>query len=193
MAPPSEDPHMMTPPHMVEPTPVPYPPTGPNTPDLMSQGHPPQQRRVSSLEQENVRTQLQMLEDLKRLTKEQDSSKRSKKKAARQQPVHDWILESEITEKDVICERGGKSNRHGGTKRYRGMIEKNKKTYQDLTAKADKTNLSRKIIGQIQKSGGRFLKKDEESNQYYVLSPVETTKKVSQALREKKVLKWTEA
>mmetsp|Transcript_17048 Transcript_17048/g.28946 ORF Transcript_17048/g.28946 Transcript_17048/m.28946 type:complete len:346 (-) Transcript_17048:102-1139(-) len=112
------------------------------------------------------------------------------KKAA--DPPQCWIRETEITEKDVICERGGKSNRHAGTKRYRGMIERYKKEYQQLTAKADKTNLSRSLIAQIQKNGGRFLKKDEDTNQYFVLSAVETTKKVSQALREKKVLKWTE-
>merc|ERR1740123_1340048 len=106
---------------------------------------------------------------------------RQKKKKAAEPEV--LISEEEITEKDVICERGGKSNRHAGTKRYRGMIEKFKPQYQSLTSKTSKTNLSRKIISQIQENGGRFLKKDEKSQKYYVLSPVETTKKVSQAMR----------
>ena len=153
----------------------------------------------------DVQAQLNILEDLKKRTKNQKTKPRSsstssssrggsssKKAAAPPTPQH-YISEREITERDVICERGGKSNRHGGTKRYRGMIEKHKKQYQELTAKADKTNLSRKLIATIQKNGGRFLKKDETNNQYFVLSPVETTKKVSQALREKKILKWTEA
>merc|ERR1712176_361002 len=101
------------------------------------------------------------------------------------------ISEYEITENDVICERGGRSNRHIGTKRYRGIIEKYKPEYQSLMSKTAKTNLSRKVISQIQNNGGRFLKRDEDSQQYYVLSQVETTKKVSQAMREKKTLKWT--
>merc|ERR1711909_126794 len=105
----------------------------------------------------------------------------------------DWVSETEITDKDVICERGGKSNRHVGTKRYRGLIEKYKPEYQSLTAKSAKTSLSKNIISQIQNNGGRFLKKDDANQEYFILSPVETTKKVSQALREKKILKWTDS
>ena len=154
----------------------------------------------SPSEPENVHAQLQMLEKFKKLTEHQKTAEATGRKTASPphhnkkaaDPPQHWIRESEITDKDVICERGGKSNRHAGTKRYRGMIEKFKKEYQQLTAKADKTNLSRKLISQIQQNGGRFLKKDDDTNQYFVLSVVETTKKVSQALREKKVLKWTE-
>lgn len=141
-------------------------------------------RAVSSGEASIHTAQLSILEDLKRMTHQQ-TLKHAKPK--------DWITEVEITEMDVICERGGKSNRHAGTKIYRGMIEKFKPKYQGLTAKIEKTNLSRDIIAQIQNKGGRFLKKDEQFGHYFVLCKVETTKKVSQALREKKVLKWTSA
>jgi hypothetical protein len=145
-------------------------------------GHESLARAVSSGEASIHSAQLSILEDLKRMTHQQ-TLKHCKPK--------DWIAESEITEMDVICERGGKSNRHAGTKIYRGMIEKFKPKYQNLKAKIEKTNLSRDIIAQIQKKSGRFLKKDEQSGHYFVLCKVETTKKVSQALREKKVLKWT--
>lgn len=127
--------------------------------------------------------QLSILEELKRMTNRQTVSEIK---------PEDWISESDITDNDVICERGGKSNRHAGTKRYRGIVEKFKPVYQSLTAKIEKTNLSRKIIAQIQDNHGRFLKRDEQTGQFYVLCKVETTKKVSQALREKKVLKWTD-
>mmetsp|Transcript_3338 Transcript_3338/g.4980 ORF Transcript_3338/g.4980 Transcript_3338/m.4980 type:complete len:264 (+) Transcript_3338:89-880(+) len=145
-------------------------------------GHTTLARAVSSGEASIHGAQLSILEELKRMTHQQ---------TLKPDKPTDWIAEAEITDMDVICERGGKSNRHDGTKRYRGMIEKYKPEYQSLTAKTAKTNLSRKIIFQIQKDGGRFLKKDEQSGQYFVLSPVETTKKVSQAMREKKALKWT--
>jgi hypothetical protein len=127
--------------------------------------------------------QLTILEELKRMTHDQSTA---------QTKANDWISESEITEDDVICERGGKSNRHAGTKKYRGMVEKFKSKYQSLNAKIDKTNLSRHIISQIQDNNGRFLKRGDQPGQYFVLCKVETTKKVSQALREKKVLKWTD-
>mmetsp|Transcript_30971 Transcript_30971/g.43984 ORF Transcript_30971/g.43984 Transcript_30971/m.43984 type:complete len:344 (-) Transcript_30971:174-1205(-) len=141
-------------------------------------------RAVHSGADEQIQSaQLSILEELKKITRQRAMS----------QKPRDLIAEADITEKDVICERGGKSNRHDGTKKYRGMVEKFKPKYQKMTAKNDKTNLSREIIKTIQSVGGRFLKKDEEGGSYYVLSPVETTKKVSQALREKKVLKWTQA
>jgi hypothetical protein len=140
-------------------------------------------RAVSGGEASIHGAQLSILEELKRMTHAQST---------KQSEPNYWISESEITDKDVICERGGKSNRHDGTKRYRGIIEKFKPEYQAFTAKTDKTNLSRKIISQIQGSGGRFLKKDDHSGHYFVLNAIETVKKVSQALREKKVLKWTD-
>lgn len=127
--------------------------------------------------------QLTILEELKRMTHDQTKARKE---------ANDWISESEITDDDVICERGGKSNRHAGTKKYRGMVEKFKSKYQSLKAKIDKTNLSRHIISQIHDNNGRFLKKGDQPGQYFVLCKVETTKKVSQALREKKVLKWTD-
>lgn len=136
--------------------------------------------------EKSIRTaQLSILEDLKFVAYE-PSQKVIK------EGVH-WVSETEITDKDVICERGGKSNRHVGTKRYRGLIEKYKPEYQSLTAKSAKTSLSKNIISQIQNNGGRFLKKDDANQEYFILSPVETTKKVSQALREKKILKWTDS
>jgi len=128
--------------------------------------------------------QLSILEELKRMTKQAKCQRKLSKNA--------MIPESGITNYDVICERGGKSNRHVGTKLYRGMVEKYKSEYQSLNSKLEKTNLSRKIIAEIQQKGGRFLKKADDGN-YFILSRVETTKKVSQAMREKKILKWTSA
>jgi len=146
-------------------------------------GHTTLARAISSGEASIYGAQLSILEELKRMTHRQ---------IMKPTRLTTLICEEEITEKDVICERGGKSNRHAGTKRYRGMIERFKPQYQSMTTKTAKTNLSKKIISQIKENGGRFLKKVEKSQKYYVLTPVETTKKVSQAMREKKALKWIE-
>ena len=156
----------------------------PNNPEvgLPNMNHGALARVVAGGEASIHGAQLSILDELKKMTHRQ---------SLKQEKPKNLIDESEISEKDVICERGGKSNRHEGTKVYRGMIEKFKPEYQNLTAKTEKTNLSRKIIAQIQRNGGRFLKKDEKSGHYFVLCAVETTKKVSQALREKKILKWT--
>jgi len=157
-----------------------WPPKNP----IVSAPHKYPSETMSEGEKSIRTTQLSILEDLKFVAYEHSQK-------AIKEGVH-WVSETEITDKDVICERGGKSNRHAGTKRYRGLVEKYKPKYQTLTAKSAKTNLSKTMIAQIQNNGGRFLKKDDANQQYFVLSPVETTKKVSQALREKKILKWTE-
>jgi len=146
-------------------------------------GHTALAHAISGGEASIGGARLSILEELKRITYDQ---------AMKPRIPGALISEEEITGKDIICERGGKSNRHEGTKRYRGMIDRFKPQYQSLTTKTSKTNLSRKIISKIQQNGGRFLKKNDKSQKYFVLSPVETTRKVSQAMRERRVLKWTD-
>ena len=97
----------------------------------------------------------------------------------------------EVREADVLCGRGGKSNHHPGNKRYRQVVSEMKQMYRSTEAKKSKTGLSRAIVDHVCEYGGRFVKKDESTGQYYVLSKAEARKKTSQALRETKALKWT--
>lgn len=97
----------------------------------------------------------------------------------------------DITERDILCGRGGKSNHHQGNKKYRQVVGFMKCKYQNCPAKTQKTDLSRKIVEYCHSYGGRFVKKDGDNNRYYVLTKDEARKKTSQALRETKVLKWT--
>jgi len=113
---------------------------------LPNTGHRDLAEAVSKGETSISTAQLSILEDLKYMTYQQSLNKK------KEDETYNWIREDEITDRDVICERGGKSNRHAGTKRYRGMVEQNKPKYQGLTAKIAKTNLSKSIIAQIQNS-----------------------------------------
>ena len=97
----------------------------------------------------------------------------------------------EIREWDVMCGRGGRSNHHSGNKRYRHVVSEMKMMYRNTEAKAVKTDLSRAIVEHVCNYGGRFIKKDEETGRYFVLTKAEARKKTSQALRETKELKWT--
>lgn len=101
------------------------------------------------------------------------------------------VYVDEIREWDVLCGRGGRSNHHGGNKRYRHVISEMKMMYRTTEAKAVKTDLSRAIVEHVCNYGGRFIKRDEESGRYFVLTKAEARKKTSQALRETKELKWT--
>lgn len=96
-----------------------------------------------------------------------------------------------IRETDVLCGRGGRSNHAPGNKRYRRVISEMKQTYKNTEAKSNKTDLSRAIVDHVCQYGGRFIKKEESTGRYYVLTRGEARKKTSQALRESKALKWT--
>lgn len=96
-----------------------------------------------------------------------------------------------IRDKDVLCGRGGRSNHAKGNKLYRRLISEMKQTYKSTEAKSNKTDLSRAIVDHVCRYGGRFIKKEETTGRYYVLTRGEARKKTSQALRESKALKWT--
>jgi hypothetical protein len=97
----------------------------------------------------------------------------------------------EVTELDVMCGRGGKSNHHAGNKRYRQVVSQMKASYKNIGSKSAKTDLSRTIVEHVFKYGGRFLKADKDSGKFILLTPAEARKKTSQALREAKHVKWT--
>jgi hypothetical protein len=96
-----------------------------------------------------------------------------------------------IEENDILCGRGGRSNHHVGNKRYRQVVAQMKHAYQSCPEKTLKTDLSRAIVDHCCSYGARFVKLDEASGRYYILSRSEARKKTSQALRESKALKWT--
>ena len=98
---------------------------------------------------------------------------------------------TEITELDVLCGRGGRSNHWPGNKRYRRVISEMKSAYKTSEGRKSKTGLSRSIVDHVLGYGGRFVREEEESGRYYVLSKAEARVKTSQALREGKDLKWT--
>jgi hypothetical protein len=97
----------------------------------------------------------------------------------------------EITELDVLCGRGGRSNHWPGNKRYRRVIKEMKNTYKSSEGRKSKTGLSRAIVDHVLGYGGRFVREEDESGRYYVLTKAESRVKTSQALREGKDLKWT--
>jgi hypothetical protein len=96
-----------------------------------------------------------------------------------------------IGEWDVLCGRGGRSNHHPGNKRYRHVVSETKLLYKNTEAKTTKTEMSRAIVEHVCAYGGRFIKKEESTGRFFVLTKAEARKKTSHALREAKDLKWT--
>ncbi|GAX28574.1 hypothetical protein FisN_1Hh636 [Fistulifera solaris] len=113
------------------------------------------------------------------------SPKKKRRKRNRTKPNYDpEVMEfCEVTDDDVLLGRGGRSNHHAGNKRY--LIEKEKIQPRYLAAdKEAKTGISQELVDIVENWGGRFLKLDEETNQWYRVKNIVARKKASQTLRE---------
>jgi len=85
---------------------------------------------------------------------------------------------------DILCGRGGSSNRHLGNIHFRELVAANKKIYVGLTKK-QKMLVARNIVDAIHSTNGRFLAKDLDSGLFYDIGLPRSLEKTSQALREK--------
>lgn len=98
----------------------------------------------------------------------------------------DSILE--INENDVVSGRGSGGNRHPGNIYFRELIKSNKAYYLSLS-KNQKMDVARAIYDKISSLDppGRFLNKNPETENWYIVKKDRALEKISQALREKPV------
>ena len=84
----------------------------------------------------------------------------------------------------AVCGRGGGTNVHPGNRRFRDLINANRRAY--LRArKNDKPAISRSIVRTIREMNGRFLKKDEKLGLWFEIGDDGAREKTSQALRQR--------
>ena len=85
---------------------------------------------------------------------------------------------------DVLCGRGGGTNVHPGNRRFRDLVNANRRAY--LKAKKnDKPTISRSVVHAIRKMNGRFLKKDDNKDLWFEIGDDCAREKTSQALRQR--------
>jgi hypothetical protein len=87
-----------------------------------------------------------------------------------------------VRETDVLCGRGGLSNKHAGNRMFRRIVQENKKIYQSFENPSKKQLMVSSIIKAIKLHGGRFVRK--ERNEWVEISYKATCLKTSQILRE---------
>mmetsp|Transcript_29417 Transcript_29417/g.42681 ORF Transcript_29417/g.42681 Transcript_29417/m.42681 type:complete len:312 (+) Transcript_29417:20-955(+) len=94
------------------------------------------------------------------------------------------ISEREISSDDVLCGRGGGTNKHAGNKYFRSLVNHVRPQY-ILAEKLHKSTIANAIVAAVQARGGRFLKKDQSTaHQWVVITAKQAILKTSQALRE---------
>lgn len=98
-----------------------------------------------------------------------------------------WIAEAVTrpTHNDVLFGRGGGVNRHVGNIHFRQLVSKYEYDYRATHRKADKTDISARIVSIIRNLDppGRFLKNDE--GVWRDVGDEKARNKTSQALRER--------
>jgi len=88
---------------------------------------------------------------------------------------------------DVICGRGGGSNRHTGNKHFRKTVEEHRVEYLNSTSNREKQEVTETIVQEIRSltPPGRFIMQDMHSKLWYDIGDNKARCKTSQALREK--------
>lgn len=94
-----------------------------------------------------------------------------------QRPAGDY------TRNDVLFGRGGGINVHPGNRRFRDLINANRRAYLKAR-KNDKSTICRAIVRTIREMGGGFLKKNKDG-QWYDVGDNGAREKTSQALRQR--------
>ena len=85
-----------------------------------------------------------------------------------------------VRRNDVLCGRGGRSNVHPGNRLFRRLVNHNRRLYQNSDSPLQKHYLIVSIIIAIERTGGRFLRKDE-NNRWERVTPSIAHRKTAQA------------
>jgi hypothetical protein len=90
------------------------------------------------------------------------------------------------TNADVLCGRDREAHGNVGNRKFRVMISWYRNKYQNAKSRDEKTRVTNEIVASIRACGGRFLKKDENTNIWHDVSDEYAHEKVSHALRSAK-------
>ena len=88
-----------------------------------------------------------------------------------------------VGDNDVLCGRGGESNHHFGNITFRACVKACQPAYIEAKRR-DKPFIAQRIVLVVRRLGGRFLKKDRDTNTWRDVGNVKAREKTSQALRE---------
>jgi hypothetical protein len=109
---------------------------------------------------------------------------KSRKKKARRNKDPDIKIYKEPSDTDVLLGRGGRSNHHIGNIAYRDEVGNLREWYRSSEKNA-KTDLSQLLVDWVQKERqGQFMKMEESTGKWYIVTNIVARRKASQALRE---------
>jgi hypothetical protein len=106
-------------------------------------------------------------------------------------PGHDFRMKKlrssggyQPTASDVLCGRGQTNVSHDGNQRFRASIGLHLDSYLAAKNRLGKTLLVAEIVKRVRESGGKFLKKDRKSGEWFDIGDKQACEKVGHALRD---------
>mmetsp|Transcript_18994 Transcript_18994/g.40862 ORF Transcript_18994/g.40862 Transcript_18994/m.40862 type:complete len:365 (-) Transcript_18994:2995-4089(-) len=120
----------------------------------------------------------------KKTTTSTTATTKKKKKKKRTRKIYEPTqrVYVQYTDRDVLCQRGGKANTHPGNLRFREAKDDLQPLYFS-TPKVQRTSVSQQLVDTVHAWHGRFLKHDKGGGWYECHNHVARTK-AGQALRE---------
>lgn len=88
------------------------------------------------------------------------------------------------TPKDVLLGRGASTNKHEGNVQFRALAAQLRPDYMATTSKIVKRQVCQRLVTMMKMNGARFLKKQANGVNYFVVLDDIALNKSSQALRE---------
>jgi hypothetical protein len=85
---------------------------------------------------------------------------------------------------DICCGRGKGRSNSPGNQRFKEVVQDNLQRYDDAPTKADKSRVVESVVTTIQKLGGRFVKQEVSSGDWYQIGPRDARSKVAHAIRD---------
>jgi hypothetical protein len=122
-------------------------------------------------------------EDIACLLRTSTSSENEKMLFSEDSPFSDDMIPNNA---DVLCGRDRHAHKHAGNKKFRVLISWHRDKYQNARCRDEKTRITKEIVSSIHECGGRFLKKDENTEIWYDVGDDYAHEKVSHALRSSK-------
>jgi len=90
----------------------------------------------------------------------------------------------EVQTNDVLCGRGGGTNKHEGNREFRKIVADHQPAYLATERKKDKRIIAESIVNIVRSKGGRFLIRKSEKDPWEQVQDERAREKASQALRE---------
>ena len=94
------------------------------------------------------------------------------------------VLDRDVMVNDVLAGRGGRANNHPGNQRYLGHVADLAIEYRAANDHVQRNNIVEVVVNTIHEEGGRFLRRDNVTGHWRVMTVAQIRDRVMQSFRD---------